>query len=232
MTKKPTTTAKGEKQRVCKNNSSHVQKKSIPTIKPVKKVIPLLLAKMTATGETGLKITWSKMPDAGGYDIFLSRCDYGKETYTPKKIMTIKGNKTFSWTKKDLKKKRAHKAVVKAWVMKNGKKQYIRTSSMVHAYTSGSTRLYTNSKSVTVKKTSISLTAGKSSKISAKVIKLRKLKMLMPESHTPKLRYFSSNKKIATVTQKGKVTAESTGSCNIYVLAANGARKTVNVTVK
>jgi len=116
--------------------------------------------------------------------------------------------------------------------MKNGKKKYVRTSPMVHAYTSGSTRLYTNSKSVTVKKTSISLTAGKSSKISATVIKLRKLKMLMPESHTPKLRYFSSNKKIATVTQKGKVTAESTGSCNIYVLAANGARKTVNVTVK
>ena len=131
-----------------------------------------------------------------------------------------------------MKKNRAHKIVVKAWVKKKGKKKYIKTSPMIHAYTCGWTKLNTNPKSVTVKKTGISLTKGKSSKISAKVIKLKKLKLLMPKSHTPHLRYFSSNKKIATVTKKGKVTAKSKGKCKIYVLAANGARKTVKVTVK
>ena len=46
------------------------------------------------------------------------------------------------------------------------------------------------------------------------------------------LRYVSSNKKIATVSKSGKITAKSKGSCKVYVIAVNGARKAVRVTVK
>lgn len=187
-----------------------------------------LLSRMTAKGKISLVLTWNKVNGAAGYDIFFVKC--GKQA--PKKVKTIKGNKTFIWTKKSLKKKTAYKAVVKAYVMKNGKKTYIRTSPMVHAYTSGGTKNYTNSKSVTVNKTSVSLKKGKTYKIKAKVNKLKKGKKLMPAGHAPKLRYLSSNKKIVTVSKSGKITAKSKGSCKIYVLAVNGSRKDITVTVR
>ena len=117
-------------------------------------------------------------------------------------------------------------------VMKNGKKSYVRTSPMVHAYTAGGTRNYTNAESVTVKKMSVSLKPGKTYKIKASVTKLQKDKKLMPNGHAPTLRYVSSNKKIAMVSKSGKVTAKSKGSCKVYVIAVNGASKTVEVTVK
>lgn len=204
-------------------------KKDDPTPTPTPtKVSGTLLAKITAKGSNSLVLTWNKIDGAEGYDIFFIKC--GKQA--PKKVKTIKGNKTFKWTKKGLKKKTAYKAVVKAYVMKDGKKTYVRTSPMVHAYTSGGTKNYTNSKSVTVKKTSVSLKAGKTYKIKATVNKLQKGKKLMPTSHAPKLRYVSSNKKIATVSKSGKITAKSKGSCKIYVIAVNGARKAITVTVK
>ena len=116
--------------------------------------------------------------------------------------------------------------------MKDGKKTYVRTSPIVHAYTSGSTKNYTNSKRVIVKKSSVTLKKGKTYKIKAKVKKLKKGKKLIPSRHAPKLRYVSSNKKIATVSKSGKIRAKSKGSCKIYVIAVNGARKAVAVTVR
>jgi uncharacterized protein YjdB len=49
--------------------------------------------------------------------------------------------------------------------------------------------------------------------------------------HSKKLRYYSSNHDVATVSADGKVTAVSTGSCTIYVMANNGIRAGVKVTV-
>ena len=196
---------------------------------PVTKVSGTLLAKMTAKGKSSLVLTWNKVTGVEGYDIFFVRCGNAN---TPKLVKTIKGNKTFKWTKKSLKKKKAYKAVVKAYVMKNGKKSYVRTSPLVHAYTSGATKNYTNPKSVTVKKTSVSLKAGKTYKIKASVKKIKSGKKLMPSGHAPKLRYLSSNKKIATVSSSGKITAKAKGSCKIYVYAVNGVSKTVKLTVR
>ena len=199
---------------------------------PAVKVSGMLLAKMTAKGKSSLEFTWSKVDGAQGYDIFLSRCNHNGKVQKLSKVMTIKGNQTLTWTKKKLTKKASYKAVVKAYVMKNGKKTYVRTSPMVHVYTSGGTKNYTNAKSVTVKKTKVTLKKGKTYKIKASVKKLKKSKKLMPATHEPKLRYISSNKKIATVSKSGKITAKSKGSCKVYAIAVNGARKAVRVTVK
>ena len=103
---------------------------------------------------------------------------------------------------------------------------------MVHAYTSGGTSKYTNAKRVTVKKASVSLKAGKTYKVKASVTKLQKGKKLMPTGHAPKLRYVSGNRKIATVSKTGKITAKAKGSCKVYVIAVNGASKAVSVTVQ
>ena len=77
-----------------------------------------------------------------------------------------------------------------------------------------------------------SITDNKTYKIKATVNKLQKGKKLMPTGHAPKLRYVSSNKKIATVSKSGKIKAKSKGSCKVYVIAVNGASKAVTVTVK
>jgi hypothetical protein len=191
-----------------------------------------LLAKMTAKGSRKLVISWNKVTGADGYDIFFSMCNHDGKKIKLKKVKTIKGNKSFKWTKRSLKKKTAYKAYVKAYVMKNGRKSYVRTSPLVHAYTTGYTKNYTNPKSVIVKRSSVSLRSGKTCKIKASVRKLKKGRKLMSKGHAPRLRYISSNKKIATVSKAGRIKAKAKGSCKVYALAVNGARKTITVTVK
>ena len=60
---------------------------------------------------------------------------------------------------------------------------------------------------------------------------MKKNKKLMPKSHVATLRYLTSNKKVATVSKSGKITARGKGSCVIYVFAHNGVSKQVKVTV-
>ena len=91
---------------------------------------------------------------------------------------------------------------------------------------------FTNAKSVTVKKTKVSLRAGKKYKIKARVNRLQSGKKLMPSVHAPTLRYVSSNRKIATVSKSGVIKAKAKGKCKIYVIAVNGSRKTIRLTVK
>ena len=108
----------------------------------------------------------------------------------------------------------------------------MKISPTVHAYTSGYTKRFTNPKKVIVKQPSVSLKAGKTYQIKAKVKKLKKNRKLMPSGHEPKLRYISSNGRIAAVSRSRQIHAKPKGTCNIYVIAVNGARKAVTVTVR
>ena len=192
----------------------------------------VLLTQMTAKGGKSLKIKWKEIQGAEGYDIFFSKCDHDGTKAKIKKVKTIKGNKTFSWTKAGLDKRTGYRAYVKAWVMKDGKKKYVRKGPLVHAFTSGSAAKYTNAKAVAVSKNKVSLKKGGTFKVSATVSKLIPGKRLMTEYHAPKVRFWSGNKKVATVSRSGKIKAKSKGACNIYAIAQNGAYATVKVTVK
>lgn len=215
----------------------HTITKPKPTTKPTTKAKPSAkasktpLTKTTATGDHSMTVGWAKVEGAAGYEVFFARCD-GKGSKTTKKVKTIKGNKTFTWTKSGLKKGTAYKAYVKAYTMKNGKKTYIGKSPVMHAYTSGASKKYTNAKSITVNKTKVKLKKGKTFKIKAKVKKLKKNKKLMPKTHVATIRYLSTDKKIATVSKKGKITAKGKGTCYVYAYAHNGIYKKVKVTVK
>ena len=196
------------------------------------KVSGIPLSTMTAKGKNSLVIKWAEVKGADGYDIFFSECNHNDKKSPKKNIKTINSGKTLSWTKKGLKKGSSFKACVKAFVMKNGKKVYVGTSPAVHAFTGGYTKVYTNAKAVKVNKTKVTLSKGKTIKIKAKVIKLKKDKKLMPKSHAPKLRYLTTDKKIATVSSKGKIKAKGKGTCYVYVYAHNGVSKKIKVTVK
>ncbi|MBR2707522.1 MAG: Ig-like domain-containing protein [Mogibacterium sp.] len=206
--------------------------KSDPTPTPGK-TGGILLSKVKA-GKTKMTIRWNKVKGVAGYDIFLAKCNRHGKKFAYRKVKTIKGNKTFVWKKSGLKKGTAYKFYVKAYTMKAGKKTYIRKSPAVHSYTGNGTGNFTNAKSVTlrnVRKGKLSLKKGKTFRIKAKVNKVNKKKKLMPKSHTSKLRYLSSDRKVATVSKSGRITAKGTGKCTIYVFAHNGVSKSIRVTV-
>ncbi len=234
VTRKAAVGRAGEKKRVCSRDASHVQRQSIPALSPSpgKKVSGLLTAAVTAKGKRSLKFTWTKVKGADGYDVFLTRCNYGKKTNACRMVKTIKGNGTFKWTKKGLKKHTSYKGYVRAWTMADGKKTYVRTSPMIHAYTSGSTKKYTNAKRLAVTADKVTLTKGRTWQIEAKVKKLKKKKKLMPGGHEAKLRYISSDSRIAAVSPAGVITAKDTGSCVVCVLTHNGLSKRISVTVR
>ena len=197
----------------------------------MKTVTPRLLAKMTAKGRNSLVLSWNRTAGAEGYDIFFAKCS-SRESRTPfRRVKTIKGNKTFKWTKKGLKKGISYKAYVKAWVTKDGKKQYVVSSPKIHAFTSGGTAKYTNAKSVTVNRKKVTVKKGKTFKLKAAVKKLKKNRKLMPTSHEPVLRYVSTDKKIATVNRSGRIKGVGKGTCYVYAYAQNGVSKKVKVTV-
>lgn len=243
-------------QRVCDYNESHVEREnhiwdSGKVTKPgteknngekiytcticgsvKKETMPIIIAKMTAKGKKGLAISWSRIQGAKGYDIFFAGCKYEKKRNDCKNLKDVKGNNILSWTKTGLKKNKAYKAYVKAYVYENGKKKYITESPLVHAYTSGGNKKFTNAKSVTVKKTKVTLKKGKTYRIKANVRKLKKKKKLMSANHAPKLRYMTSDAKVATVSRNGMITAKSKGACYVYAYAHNGVSKIIKVTVK
>ena len=73
---------------------------------------------------------------------------------------------------------------------------------------------------------------GQSVKVKASVKKLKKGKKLISTAHAAKLRCFSSDEGIATMDGSGVITGRSKGSCTVYVLAANGVRQAITVTVR
>ena len=231
VTKKATEKAEGIKTYTC-TVCKATKTEAIPKLKPsAPEVSEKLLPKMTAK-KKGMTISWNKIKGAAGYDIFFARCNHDKKKIIPKKAKTIKGNKIFKWTKSKLKKGTAYKAYVKAFVYKNGKKSYVRTSPLMHSYTGNGTKKYTNAKSVSVNKPKVTLKKGKTFKIKSKVSKVEKNKKLMPKSHAVTLRYMTSNKKIATVSKSGKIKAKAKGTCYIYAYAHNGVSKRITITVK
>ena len=77
-----------------------------------------LMAKLTASGSKTLKLTWSKVDGAKGYDIYFGACG-GK--YSKVASVSAKDGRGYKFSK--LKKNTGYKAYVKAWKKANGKKK-------------------------------------------------------------------------------------------------------------
>jgi uncharacterized protein YjdB len=83
---------------------------------------------------------------------------------------------------------------------------------------------------VTVKASSVTLAPGKSSTIKARVTGVKAGREVL--AHVKLLRYYSSNRNVATVTDEGRIKATGVGRCTVYVVANNGVRARVKVTVE
>jgi hypothetical protein len=182
---------------------------------------------MKASGRTSLKLSWTRVSNADGYDLFFNRCGTGASPL----IASVKASASRSYEVKGLNKAIPYKAHVRAWRKVEGVKTYIgKASPTVHAITGGYTKKATNPKAVTVKASSVTLAPGKSSTIKARVTGVKAGREVL--AHVKLLRYYSSNRNVATVTQAGKIKATGIGRCTVYVVANNGVRARVKVTVE
>lgn len=181
------------------------------------------------TGKT-IKVTWGKVAKADGYDVYMAYCKKGKYTV----VKSVKAAKTLSVTINKLNKKAVNqkdnvKCYVVAYKKVDGKKVTIGKSITGHAVGKKNT-IVTDVKKIQTKKSAYSLKKGKTAKIKATIVK--KNNKLPLFGHTAKFRYDTSNKKVATVSKYGKITAKGKGTCYVYIYAVNGCAKKVKVTVK
>ena len=193
---------------------------------PVKRSYTFL-AKTVSAGSNSLKVSWDKVSSADGYEIWVARC--GSKDF--KKVKSVKGNKT-SYTIKKLESGKEYKVYVKAYRKDGKKKEYIgKPTPTMHAIPGGSGASKTNPASVKVKKSKVELSLGNknTSSIKATVKGVDAGKKVL--DHEKKVRYYSTNSNIAEVSKKGKITAVNPGTCTIYVVASNGVRTKVKVTV-
>ena len=183
-----------------------------------------VLASLKTSGKRALKLKWAKVDGAEGYDVFFGECGSGKCDF----VTSVNGL-SYKFTK--LWKGFAYKAFVRAWRTEGGAKVYIgEPSPDVHAIAGGKSNKYTNPKKISVKKKKIKLAVGGKKKIKASLTKVSNRREYL--NHTAKKRWFSSDRNVATVNAKGVVTAVGPGSCKIIVMAENGMRASVKVTVK
>lgn len=186
-----------------------------------------LIARATNIKQKSLTIKWKKVSGATKYVIYANACGTSNKY---KKLATLSSKKTsYKVTKaagKKLKKGTYYKFLV---VAVNSKNKVVSTAATIHVATKGGK--VGNYKSVTTaaKNNKVTLKKGKTFKLKAKAV--AQSKKLSVKQHR-KIKYESSNKKIATVSSKGKITAKKKGTCYIYVYAQSGAYKKIKVTVK
>ena len=183
-----------------------------------------VLASLKTSGKKALKMSWTAVSDAQGYDIFFGQCSKGDSQY----LASVNGT---SYKIKGLKKGVAYKAYVRAWKTVGGAKEYIGEASPdMHAITGGKSNHYTNPKKISVKKKKLTLAVGQSKSIKAKLKKYNSSRSYL--NHVAKVRYYSSDCSVATVNAKGSVTGVGPGKCTVYAVAENGLRVGVKVTVE
>ena len=178
-------------------------------------------------------ISWGKVSGADGYDVYVQYCfkDFSERSITPVKNgkRTKVTVKKINGKKLDLKK--FFKVYVRAYKWSGGKKVTLAKTIDVHVVGNKNAK-FTNVKAVKVKKNSYTLKKGQTAAIKASTVLVSKGKRQLTNKHAKEFRYATTNKKVATVSKKGKIKAVGKGSCTIYVYARNGYAKKVKVKVR
>ncbi len=183
------------------------------------------LIQLRAIGGTKrVTLKWNKVNNADGYLIYGARCGVGYQV-----IADVTDGATKKYVVDGLEKGKSYKYRVKAYKIVDGEQVILRSSNTTHVYTHGNKK-YANAKKVTASKTSVSLSVGKTSTINATITMANSKKKLT--THVKELRYRSNNKKVATVSSTGVITAVKAGTANIYAYSPNGRYAKIKVTVK
>ncbi len=186
---------------------------------------PTVLVQAKNTGKT-IKLSWSKVTGATKYVVFGGKCQKavnGKKTYF--KLKTLNASSR-SYKKQHCQSGKSYKFYVVAY------KGSARLTNNFYVHVLVKTHKgYANATKVTLKESSASLDQGKTYQIAAQV-KTSKGKKVFYKGHTALKRYVSSNASIASVDASGKVTGLKAGQCKIYVIATDGVKSAMTMTVK
>ena len=126
-----------------------------------------------------------------------------------------------------LKKKTAYKVNIRAFVLKDGLKEYVGQNETLYSITGGANKRFTNAAKIRAK--SLSLAVGDKKQIKVTLKGQKKGKTILNRGGA--VRYLSSDPSIATVSEKGFVRGIGEGSCTIFLCTHNGLRATITVTV-
>ncbi len=183
------------------------------------------LLQLRAIGGTKrVTLKWNKVNNADGYLIYGARCGVGYQV-----VADVTDGTAKKYVVEGLEKGKSYKYRVKAYKIVDGEQVILRSSNTTHVYTHGNKK-YANAKKVTASKTSVSLSVGKTGTIEATITMANSKKKLT--THVKELRYRSNNRKVATVSSTGVITAVKAGTANIYAYSPNGRYAKVTVTVK
>ena len=213
-----------------KKEAEAADKKNTKKVKRTEANDAALNLKFNVEAGKKIKVTWGKVKNADGYDVYMAYCGKDRE----KVVKSIKGANNLSVTVSKLKdkqinQKKSIKCRVLAYKKVNGKKVTVAKSIMIHV-AGKKNESVTDAKSIKLNKTSYVLTKGKKATIKASTVKKDKKRTLI--NHTPEFRYATTDSKVAVVSEKGKITAKGKGSCSVYVYAPNGCAKKIKVVVK
>ena len=183
-----------------------------------------LPAEAVSVSSVRTKVSWGAAAGADTYTVMYARC--GSSGW--KKYKTVRQAGKGSAVVTGLSRNKSYRFRVLAY--SNGTK--IAASKVMHSIAGDISPhgKWTNAKAVKLKKNT--LTVKRYGKIKIRNVKIIAVKRgVTVKSHGDRLRYVSSDPEIASVSDKGTVTGLVRGSCRIYVIAHNGVRKSVKLTV-
>ena len=178
--------------------------------------------------KTGTKITFNKVSGADGYYVYGNRCNTDK-VYKFKMLATLKGNDNTVFVHKKTAKNTFYKYYIKAYRLVDGRRVTVSRSEEIHFVTDVKGYKYGNPTKVALSSKKCTLNKGKTFNLKNRVKVYSSKKVLL---HTDKVRYVSSDSRVAKVNSRGRITAEKAGRCNIYAIAQNGRAAKITVTVK
>lgn len=190
-------------------------------------------ARASKTAKTSITLKWNKIKGADGYKIYGNKC--GKKNKY-ELLKNVKDGKKTTWKKKKCKTGTYYKFIVRAYKIVDGEEVTLAISKTIHATTLGGKR--GNAKAVEIKtnkkmkKTSsgYKLTLKKNKKYTIKATEVASGKKKI-NIHR-KVKFESTNKKVASVTSGGVVKTKKPGTCYIYAYAQNGVYTKIKVVVK
>ncbi len=209
-----------------------IEEDSSNNVKPahVKKTLDkvIYVRSIKYSKKTGTKITFNKVSGADGYYVYGNRCNTDK-VYKFKKLATLKGNDNTVFVHKKTAKNTFYKYYIKAYRLVDGRRVTVSRSEEIHFVTDVKGYKYGNPTKVALSSKKCTLNKGKTFNLKNRVKVYSSKKVLL---HTDKVRYVSSDSRVAKVNSRGRITAEKAGRCNIYAIAQNGRAAKITVTVK
>ena len=185
----------------------------------------LLIATLISESDAVLKLTWTEVSGAAGYDVFFRK---GRKKGALPPIAAIDGGDMTGCLIDGLKKHTHYRARVRAWALNGeGERMTLNVSPEVCACTGAKSTV--NPDGLKLKPSALVLQPGEAAKLKASVKKPKKGKLA---EHAARLRYFTDDPSVATVTARGKVKAVGVGSCRVWVLTSNGICGIATIRVK